>query len=377
MASGKTAAALDIVRRCIGEKGIWASTDRYADTCWNRDAALTVIPWLLEAHNQPSEEKKIPSTNIDIVVKHLLGIQQRQLENGKVPILFLDNVERFVTKKKEKAIRTGKPSFMLTRHEEGSLENLTPHTRDGELLHILAVNQLLQLVPNIACAKVLKDSADKALSYVENTLLAKSPLVMGADWRDTREDLNDKCVLTNAVLLKQVYTVLHMKEKEQKIHAILKTFWNGTYFNDYEGNSSFDVLGNALSILYDVATTDQMELIFTHAIGLTTPYGIKMTEVFLPALSGKEEEIMTRDQAVIWPFVTGFMLLAIVQKGNKMWVEIATKEFAKWCALDGFFEWYAISTGEGFGSIEQVWSAAMFLRLNHALLLKTPTTTTA
>ncbi|AYV82486.1 MAG: glycogen debranching enzyme alpha-1,6-glucosidase [Hyperionvirus sp.] len=363
--TAKHAAALDIIKRCIGEKGIWASTDRYEDTCWTRDACLTVIPWLLEN----ASDKK--DSDIRIVVTHLVNIQQRQLPNGKVPILFLDNAERFVKKKRDKFALTGKPSFMLKRYEEKSLEDLTPHTRDSELLYIIAVSSVLKAVPKLECGEILKKSAERALEYVEKFILGENGLVMGADWRDTREDLNDKCVLTNGCLLKEVYRVMGREEKEGKTVENLRKFWNGAYFDDYVGNSCFDVLGNALAILYDVASPGQMESIFTHACGLVTPFGIKMTEVFLPALSEKEQLIMEKDRAVVWPFVSGFMLFAMVQKGGRStkWFEVAGKEFAKWCLLDGFYEWYSVSGGEGFGSLNQVWSAAMFLRLSRVLHL--------
>ena len=44
--------------------------------------------------------------------------------------------------------------------------------------------------------------------------------------------------------------------------------YNGIYFNDYEGCTSFDVFGNSLIILFEICTIEQAKLIwdYTHRI---------------------------------------------------------------------------------------------------------------
>jgi hypothetical protein len=353
--------AEEILIKCIKTNGICASTVRYDNQCWTRDLCIAIIPYVVQTTNPV-----IPLSN---VLVHIENIQKRQKANGQVPIVFLNDVDMFVKEKTEKELRTGQKSFMLKRHKLGELENLTPHTRDGELLYILAVHSLCQRFPDeiesSTVTRLLK-SARLALEYVENNILnSDTGLIMGADWRDTREDLDQSCVLTNACLLKQVYAVTEQRDKEVKVMSEINKLWNGKYFDDYKGCSNFDVFGNSLAVLYGISNQGQTESIFQFASTLTTPYGIKMTEVFLPALSDKEQKMMEKDKAVVWPFVSGYMLYAMACLGGSKWVDFAQQEFLKWASLHGFYEWYSISNGEGFGSEGQAWSAAQFLRLHH------------
>lgn len=142
--------------------------------------------------------------------------------------------------------------------------------------------------------------------------------------------------------------------------------WNGRYFRDYVGTEHFDILGNALAVLYEIADENQMESIFEHAISKTTPYGIPMGETFLPALSDEESKDMERGE-VIWPFVNGYMLKAMILHGGQKWKQVAQSEFEKWNRLSGHFEWYSVSTGKGYGSSDQTWSAALYIIVHNLL----------
>lgn len=88
-----------------------------------------------------------------------------------------------------------------------------------------------------------------------------------------------------------------------------------------------------------------------------------MTSTFLPAISEEEEKIMRHDGAVIWPFTSGFMIYAMSLSTNPAHRVVAKKEFEKWNSLKGFYEWYDVREGRGYGSVDQAWSAAMFLRV--------------
>jgi len=67
---------------------------------------------------------------------------------------------------------------------------------------------------------------------------------------------------------------------------------------------------------------------------------------------------------VIWPFINGFMILAAIKAGLN---DLAKTQFAKWNQTNGFFEWYDPITGQGYGSKEQLWSAALYLRTAEAI----------
>jgi hypothetical protein len=53
---------------------------------------------------------------------------------------------------------------------------------------------------------------------------------------------------------------------------------------------------------------------------------------------------------------------------NNKWLEIIEREINLWCKTDGFYEWYDIQEGQGYGSDDQPWSAGMFIRVIHAYL---------
>lgn len=69
---------------------------------------------------------------------------------------------------------------------------------------------------------------------------------------------------------------------------------------------------------------------------------------------------------VIWPFIHGFMILAALKAGD---VALAKTQYEKWNKVKGFFEWYDPVSGQGYGSNEQLWSAALYLCVTQAMNL--------
>lgn len=361
MAANKIRDAQDIITRCIGIKGVWASTSRYAQQCWTRDFCLATSYLLM--HNPHLQ-------SWDVVSRHLYNLAMRQNSNGKIPILYLDDDIAFLRSKIHQSIATGKIPFMLSRYLDREIENLTPHTRDSELFYIITATEFLQLATrkNYYMDELTKNTISSArflaMDYIEKNLLVDN-LVPGADWRDTRDDLDKQCVLTNACLLYKAYTCLSMHKHATIVKNIIQEkYWTGQYFRDYMGTENFDILGNSLAVLYGLATAQQCDTIFQYTCdNLLTPYGFKMTDTFLPALNEHEKQIMKRDAAVIWPFINGFMLDAMLQHGTSKWQSFAKTQFSVWTKLPGFYEWYDICDGIGYGSENQTWSAALYLRV--------------
>ena len=130
----KTKEAITIVKNCIGDHGVWASADRYRHQCWTRDFCLATS-YLFIYHDVLK--------NPNIVVNHLVNLSKKQNYDGKIPILYLEDVNAFLRDKIKKSISAGKISFMLERYLDDDLENLTPHTRDSEVLFIIAAKSLI------------------------------------------------------------------------------------------------------------------------------------------------------------------------------------------------------------------------------------------
>ena len=344
-----------IIKKCIGTKGVWASSSRYKYQCWTRDFVIATEDILLAWGKN------------DIVKNHLQELSKRQYENGRLPIMFLDHTLKWLALKTWNSISNRRLSFLLKGYfSKDGIGQLSPWTKDSEILFALGVMKYVVKSDDHNFRSITKDRVNKALEYVENNLM-EDGLAKGGDWRDTRLDLDDKFLLTNNCFLFKAYSLLGEDKKANIIKDIInRAFWNGQYYRDYLGVNNFDTLGNALAILFGIASSNQSESIFQGAESLDTPYGYKLNDVTLPPKSKEETEIMlkTNQFGVIWPFIHGFMILAAIKVGKN---DLAKRQFEKWNKLDGFYEFYNPLTGKGHGSNEQVWSAALYLRVSEAI----------
>ncbi|MDO8515791.1 MAG: hypothetical protein Q7S28_00920, partial [bacterium] len=347
--------AMEIIEACIGPKGVWASPARYKYQCWTRDFAIATEETLFDLDK--SQVAKI----------HLNELAKHQYKDGRMPIMFLDKPIRWLALKAWHSIKNRRMSFLLRQYfSKDGIGQLSPWTRDSEFLYVLGVTRYAHFMNDHAFLTEHSQRINIALAYVESSLM-KNGLVFGGDWRDTRPDLNDKFLLTNNCLLYQAYTLSGEIKKADVLKVLINDrFWTGSYYRDYIGVDDFDTLGNALTILFDVASQDRWAAIIQSAEVLDTPYGYKLDGVTLPPKSKEETEVMLRTNqfGVIWPFIHGFMILAALKANRR---DIAERQFQKWTALDGFFEFYDPTTGKGHGSVDQVWSAALYLRVARAL----------
>lgn len=347
--------ATKIIESSVGENGVWASPYRYKYQCWTRDFVIAIEDVLLEWGRT------------DIIKKHLGNLAEKQDSDGRIPIMFLDRTLPWLFLKTWNSIRNRKLSFLLKNYfSKDGIGQLSPWTKDSEILFVLGIMKYFFKTGDKEFLTENKKRIDAALRYIENNLM-KDGLVFGGDWRDTREDLDDKFLLTNNCFLFKAYLLMDETEKAERIkESINKNFWNGNYYRDYPGVEDFDTLGNALAILLDVAPVERYASILKSVESLNTPYGYKLNGVTLPAKSKDEMEIMlkTNQFGVIWPFIHGFMILAAIKAGAK---EIAVRQFEKWNNLGGFFEFYDPQTGKGHGSSDQLWSATLYLRVASAI----------
>lgn len=347
---------------CIGRKGVNASPVRYQDQNWTRDFVYAAQELLLEIGQA------------QVVQAHLNNLADRQYPDGRMPIMFLDNTAGFLWTKLKNSVRERRLSFLLKAYfSRDGVGQLSPWTRDSELLFALGHGiwneyhrQTEPLIERAVECSIYARHTDKALAYVEQHLMTDG-LVRGADWRDTRKDLDDKCLLSNNILLCRAYALLGQTEKHAALKArINERFWTGTHYRDYPGCDEYDTLGNAYAILYDIAPAANWDSIITAASGLSTACGFMLNSVTLPPKNTVEKAVMDRVNqfGVVWPFIHGFMIMAMIKAG---FPDRARKEFDKWTALPGFFEWYDPRTGNGHGSVDQLWSAALYLRAARAL----------
>jgi glycogen debranching enzyme len=311
------------------------------------------MPWLLKIGQ------------VGIVRTHLENLSECQRPNGQIPILFLDRTLPFLADKAKKSFHDGKISFMLKRYFAGELWNLTPGTKDSEILYIIAMHEYANQTRDRSLLFTYRKHLQKALDYIENNLM-KDGLATGCDWRDTMErELGERSLLTNNSLLYRAYSLMGMARKATELrNRINEKFWTGNSYIDYEGNNRFDPLGGAFAVLYGIAPEERYKSLIKRFSSVDTKHGITIKCRHNP-FKGAEKEIIERtDGVVVWPFVAGFSVLALLKMGERA---MAEDQFRKLSELGGFREWYDPATGNGYGATKQLWSAILFLRAQEAL----------
>lgn len=352
----KIQGALDILRSCLGRHGVYADPTRYNGQCWTRDMALAIQPVL----------PCVPG-GIEAGERHLHSLARRQRDDGKLPIVFLDGAlgtARFLLAKTTKSIVDGKLSFMLRRYLTGQLGDLTPGTRDSELMFMLAIAQRTGPLPND-----LGYAESKARAYIEDNLLDARDMLLGADWRDTMEkELADQSLLSNNAIWHGLLRGMRLRERAARLRARLRARVEGGVLVDYPGAGRFDPLGGALAILHgvvDVADADWMVDCFR---SVDSPRGVTIRCRHNPLNLVESLVIDQTDGVVVWPFVVGFAALALHRLRTPRARALAREQLDKLLALDGFCEWYNPTDGRGYGATKQLWSAALTLRACREIL---------
>lgn len=352
----KIQGALDILRSCLGRHGVYADPTRYNWQCWTRDLALAIQPVL----------PCVPG-GAEAGERHLHSLARRQRDDGKLPIVFLDGAlgaARFLLAKTTKSIVDGKLSFMLRRYLAGQLGDLTPGTRDSELMFMLAIAQRTGPLPDD-----LGIAESKARVYIEDNLLDKRGMLLGADWRDTMEkELADQPLLSNNAIWHGLLRGMRLRERAGRLRTQLRARVEGGVLVDYPGAGRFDPLGGALSILHGVVDAADADWMVDCFRSVDSPRGVTIRCRHNPLNLVEGLAIDQTDGVVVWPFVVGFAALALHRLGTPAARALAREQLDKLLALDGFCEWYNPTDGRGYGATKQLWSAALTLRACREIL---------
>jgi hypothetical protein len=196
-------------------------------------------------------------------------------------------------------------------------------------------------------------------------------------WMQPKDIFESMCLGTN-VLFAEAFKVRDAMLKELPGNKI-RPLWRGLdveisnainnnlwipdrgYYSEYLYGGIYPVLsqatdnlGQALSILFDVANTDMARSIVSKTP--YTPYGISSIYPQLPGISPYHND-------AVWPFVQAYWNLAAKKAGN---MNVFEKGFAAMCRAAAFFgtnkELFIASTGDYHGapinSDAQLWSCA-------------------
>ena len=340
--------AWNIVVECLAPGfGVYASPDRYLYQCWTRDLALAVAPLLLSYGHA------------DIVKDHLRNLCERQRDNGQIHILFLSDEKEW---RARKVAQRGENSFMVGRYDAGELWNLTPGTKDPEILFVIAMYEYRNATGDNSLFEEFPTAIESAIGYVEHYNMTDDKLVVGADWRDTMEkELANKPLLTNNVLLARAYQLMGQIEHAEDLERqIMMQFVQEGLFVDYLPDGVRpDPLGLALGVLNNVVPEAAYQTVVRQFGDVDTNCGVTIKCIHNPYSSGEQEVFAQTGGEVVWPFVVGFTAMALKKMG---YIEYANEMLQKMEQLNGFYEWYDPRNGKGYGAKEQLWSAALYIR---------------
>ncbi len=355
--------AIDMLRRCVGKHGFHAAPTRYPYQCWTRDFALAIRP---------------VSSYVDggaaCATAHIDALVARQRADGKIPILYLDGLRghaRFLAEKIGRSLKTRQMSFMLGRYLKGQLGDLTPGTRDSEIMFARAVLDHARETTGLAFFKTRQASVTKALDYVQANLLDSDGMILGCDWRDTMHlELRDKPLLSNNSILYSVYQDMAYYTQNntyetlaKKLRAKLSARWENDVLVDYPGAERFDPFGGALAVLHGVVGSGvECEALIENFRSVDTPCGVSVKCKHNPQNRVEATVIKQTDGVVVWPFIVGYTVLALKQMCTGQGNKLAAEQWAKMKDHTDFCEWIDPRTTIGFGASEQLWSAALYLR---------------
>lgn len=132
----------------------------------------------------------------------------------------------------------------------------------------------------------------------------------------------------------------------------------------------FDPLGASLAVLHGFVNRDDYSKVLAGMQAVDTPCGVTIRCRHNPVDAREALVIDNTDGVVVWPFVVGFAVLALVhmhvQTGLPGYFVAARDQLRKLEALTGFYEWYDPRDGSGCGAKRQTWSAALYLRARRA-----------
>jgi hypothetical protein len=262
---------------------------------------------------------------------------------------------------------------MLRRYRAGQIGQLTPGTRDSEILFIKGVCELYLRKGAMLREwfEKLLPAIDRALNYVETSLLVGG-LIKGCDWRDTMEvELGEATLLSNNSILFEVYHLLTytrddlrtlcLDKAEALFDRMRAVFWRNGRLIDHPGSergARVDPLGSALAVLSGFVDPTDYAAVVDGFRSVDTEYGVTIMCQHSAYTPDETEVIKRTGGMVVWPWIVGYTILAALRMHAH---DFALEQFRKWLRHDGFAEWYDPATGKGYGAQEQLWSATLFI----------------
>ncbi len=335
--------AISVINRCRGDKGFYASAERYKYEYWTRDLCYCVEPLISLGFSKD-------------VKTQLLTIWKRQAITGELPRYIIDRRFKWLPGKLFTKIKNRK--IISTIKSLDTMETrFNKWTVDSTPLTIIATYKYAEKSGDLRIIEVLKPQIEKAMWYTK--LHIKEFLIRGGDWRDSIPWLRNKFLLSNNVMLYELYKRIGENGKAIIVKdRINSEFWNGDYYTDFIGSANFDCFGASWAVLSGIVPRSHYKKLSEKLVSASSQYGIKnMIEIKPISREENDATESCNQRYAIWPLVNAYAIMALRKMGAG---SAARKESQKMENLVGFREWYNPDTGEGHGSKEQLWSAAAY-----------------
>ena len=357
----RIAEAKSVIESCIGNSGIWASSDvedktnsGYRGLIYLRDFAKGAIYGALAIGRE------------DLVLKNLSNIKLK--EDGSAPTYFIDEGFNWTADKirrlKEDPLRKIVPyawKFLMARMGKLSPHSHTPWSTDPTLHYINAIITYAEQTGNREILDAYGDDIEHALRFVKTQV--DDVLYRGGDWRDNMRFKKGVALLSNNALLFRIYESLGYHEKADLLKkTIQERFWRDSYHADHPDTDHFDTSGQALIVVHGVADKNQYSGIASKFREMETEFGINANDYNLSEMSlmARWRNKKVNQCSTLWEWAMAEAILALKIMGED---EFAIRVYNKWTALKQFREYRNPLTGEGKGAINFMASAGLYLRV--------------
>lgn len=345
--SAKAQEALKVMEGCRRDLGFHASTKNYPQF-WNRDLVYSIDSLLELGYANEVKEQ-------------LLGFLKHQKRNGRIPTSVHES-KKF-----------------------GDIPSFHSWTADTEILFIIGVAKYATFTYDMQFLQQNEGRLKLCLDYVERRL-DKDGLIKGMDWRDAMPNYIGKYLLSNQMLLINMYDSIAMPEKAHRIRENV----NRLFYSESDGfyadsivrsgdaikkDMHLDSLGNSLAVLNNTAADRAKRVLsalemaktpFGYA-NITPPYQIEKRDFFtsLRRLHAfvrngafRRNAPGTYQNSTIWPFVESRVVESMRSAGLGEKADLASSLML---SRRGMNEVYDPVTGAPEESEGQLWTAAAII----------------
>ncbi len=352
--SQKSAEARKVIEQCRRDGGFYASTHNYHAQFWNRDLIY-------------SQDVLLELGYAREVKAQLCEFMKHQAKDGRIP------------------------TSIHVSSSKGSRPVFHGWTADTEILFVIGVLKYDRFTSD-SLHQQSAAQISRCVDFIERRL-GGNGLIPGMDWRDAMPNYMGKFLLSNQMLLVDMYELLGRPDRAQQIREKVNELFYSTELGFYADSISykrgkavrdlhFDSLGNSMVLLNHTAGEGEAKGVLSALENARTQFGYpnitpayrlnKARDIFL-SIDGikafvrngafRRNQPNTYQNSAIWPFVESWVIGALRSQGAGERADLAASLVL---ARRGINEVYSPINGEPLESEGQLWTAASILSVARA-----------